>query len=137
MDVYTSGDRVDLQLNGKIVGTRHVQVADKMQTQFSVPYAPGRLTAVCYRDGMVIARESFETVGNPASMRLVPDRSAISANRLDLSYVIAEILDDNGRFVPDAVVEVSFNVGGDGELAGVGSGNPRNMASWKQPHHHT
>jgi beta-galactosidase len=68
------------------------------------------------------------------TIRLVADRSSIKADQNDLSYVRAEILDSQGNIVPDADdILVSFDVTGTGKVAGVGSGNPRDMSSFQQP----
>jgi beta-galactosidase len=76
----------------------------------------------------------LKTTGKPASIRLVADRNSIKADRNDLSYVRAEILDSNGNIVPDADdIMVNFEVTGNGKVAGVGSGNPRDMSSFQQP----
>lgn len=46
----------------------------------------------------------------------------------------AEILDSNGNIVPDADdILVNFDVTGNGKVAGVGSGNPRDMSGFQQP----
>ena len=67
-------------------------------------------------------------------MRLVADRTKINADRNDLSYVMAEIIDADGNIVPDADnFVVNFEVSGKGKVAGVGSGNPRDMSSFQQP----
>ena len=48
---------------------------------------------------------------------------------------MAEIIDANGNVVPDADnIVVNFEVSGKGTVAGVGSGDPRDMSSFQQPH---
>jgi beta-galactosidase len=101
---------------------------------FEVPYAPGKLVARCFDNGKETSTQILETTGKPASIRLVADRNNIRADRNDLSYVRAEILDSNGNIVPDADdIMVNFAVTGNGKVAGVGSGNPRDMSSFQQP----
>ncbi|WEO99414.1 hypothetical protein A6P39_038245 [Streptomyces sp. FXJ1.172] len=48
-----------------------------------------------------------------------------------------EAVDRRGRLVPDATVQVAFEVSGAGELAGVANGNPHNVDSFRQPRRHT
>jgi beta-galactosidase len=51
---------------------------------------------------------------------------------------MAEIIDADGNVVPDADnVVVKFEVSGKGTVAGVGSGDPRDMSSFQQPHKKT
>ena len=55
--LYSSGDRVELLLNGVKVGDRTLSAADKMRTEIKVAYAPGALEAMAYRGGEVIGRK--------------------------------------------------------------------------------
>jgi beta-galactosidase len=132
--VYTRSKQVKLELNGKLVGEQTVDQGKSITATFEVPYAPGKLVARCYDDGKETASQTLETTGKPASIRLVADRNSIRADLNDLSYVRAEIIDSNGNIVPDAdEILVNFDVTGNGKVAGVGSGNPRDMSSFQQP----
>ena len=102
-----------------------------------VPYRSGELTAVAYRGGKEIGRTSLRTVGAPAALRLTSDVDALTTSRDDLAHVVVEVVDRQRRVVPDAVVEVSFDVGGAGTLAAVGNGNPHNVDSFRLPRRHT
>jgi len=135
--VYTSGDSVTLRLNGMPVATKTLTEADKRVAAFSVPYTPGELTAIANLNGREIARKTLTTVGAPAAIRLSFDVKWLTTDRGDLAHVLAEVVDSYGRVVPDAVVKVNFQVGGAGELIGVGNGNPHNVDSFKRPRHYT
>jgi beta-galactosidase len=132
--VYTRSQNVKLELNGKIVGEQDVDQGKSISATFEVIYEPGTLVAHCYEDGKETASQTLETTGKPAAIRLVADRTKIKADRNDLSYVRAEIIDNDGNIVPDADnVMVSFEVTGNAKVAGVGSGDPRDMSSFQQP----
>jgi beta-galactosidase len=132
--VYTRSQQVKLELNGKIVGEQNVEPGKSITATFEVPYEPGKLVARCYDNGKETASQTLETTGKPASIRLIADRAKIRADRNDLSYVRAEIIDSKGNIVPDADdIMVNFEVTGNGKVAGVGSGNPRDMSSFQQP----
>jgi beta-galactosidase len=75
-----------------------------------------------------------KTTGVPAAIRLRADRSIIKADRNDLSYIMADIIDSEGNVVPYADdISVNFEISGNGKLAGVGSGNPSDMSGFQQP----
>lgn len=132
--VYTRSKLVKLELNGKPVGEQAVDDNKTITASFEVPYEPGTLTARCFDDSMETASETIKTVGKPAAIRLKADRSAIKADRNDLSYIMVEITDAEGNIVPYANdVLVNFEVIGNGEIAGVGSGSPTDMSSFQQP----
>ncbi len=132
--VYTRSKLVKLELNGKMIGEQAVDDSKSITATFEVPYEAGTLTARCFDNDMETASETIKTVGKPAVIKLTADRSAIKASRNDLSYVMVEILDAEGNVVPFADdVLVHFEISGNGEIAGVGSGSPTDMSSFQQP----
>jgi beta-galactosidase len=85
------------------------------------------------KDGKVLLTEKRETTGDPASIRLTPDRVEISADGEDVSVLRVEVLDKEGRAIPTADVLLHFNVTGEGKLIGVGNGDPNCQESDKEP----
>ena len=104
---------------------------------FTVPYAPGTLTAIASSNGKVIGRQSLATTDVPAALRLTSDVNSLTTSPDALAHVLVEVTDARGHVVPDAVLNVSFEVDGAGALAGVANGNPHNIESFRQPHRHT
>ena len=135
--VYTRGDKAALFLNGKQVGSKDLTEKDALRAEFTVPYAPGELKAVAYQNGSEIGSITFTTAGKPHKLVLTPDQPGLMASRDDLSYVMVQVADEDGHAIPDAVVPVSFTLTGAGELAAVGNGNPKDVASFRQPHRRT
>jgi beta-galactosidase len=132
--VYTTCSDIRLELNGRIVGEQKIDPEKTITATFEVPYEPGSLVARCYDNGTEVASQSLRTTGKPASIRLTADRTSIRAERNDLSYIMAEVVDAEGNVVPDADdILVNFNVTGAGSVAGVGNGNPRDMSSFQKP----
>jgi len=132
--VYTRCQQVKLELNGKMVGEQDVDQEKSITAAFEVPYEPGTLVAHCFDNGRETATQTLKTTGKPAQIRLSADRSSIKADRMDLSYIMAEILDAQGNVIPNADdIMVHFEVSGPGKVAGVGNGNPRDMSSFQQP----
>jgi len=131
--VYTRSKLVRLELNGKVVAEQAVDDSKSITATFEVPYEPGTLTARCFDNGVETASETIKTVGKPAAIRLSADRSTIKADRNDLSYVMVEIIDAEGNVVNSDNVLINFKISGNGEIAGVGSGSPIDMSSFKQP----
>ncbi len=131
--VYSRCDRVRLELNGKVIGEKPVSAAIKLTAKFDVPYQPGELCAIGLVNGKEAAKTTLRTAGEPKKIRLVADRSAIRANRNDLSYVTVEVVDQNGSVVPTAVMPIRFTVAGAGELAATGSSAPNDASSFHVP----
>jgi beta-galactosidase len=118
----TNCESVTLSLNGRLVGEQKV---DPFQmAEWQVPYAPGRLEAVAFKDGKVVARHVVETTGAPVTLHLVPDRKSFSSNGADAVPVTVEVLDAQGRPVPTANLGISFEITGPARIIGVGNGDP-------------
>ena len=92
-----------------------------------VVYEPGTLRAVAYKNGNRIGDAVVRTSGEPAMLRLTPDRSTLAATGEDLCYVLVEALDKDGRLCPLADNLVHFEIAGPADLAGVGNGNPLSL----------
>jgi beta-galactosidase len=132
--VYTNGDTVELFLNGKSLGKltkakeegpSYYGSIDKYRLCFNdVNYEPGELKAVAYKDGSEIGQEIMRTAGEPAKIRLTPDRKELSATGDDLCYILVEALDANDTLCPLADNLIKFKVDGPAEIAGVDNGNP-------------
>jgi beta-galactosidase len=116
VDVYSSCESVELLLNGESLGT---QTAERHVATFEVPYRPGTLRAVGSQPS---AECELRTVGEPARIRLTPDRGTIRSD--DLSFVTVEVVDGDGLLHPNARHVISFTVDGNGEIAAVGNGDP-------------
>jgi beta-galactosidase len=131
--VYSRCDNVRLELNGKVIGEKPVSTATKLTAKFDVPYQPGELRAVGLVGGKPVASAALRTAGEPAEIRLTPDRSTIRADRNDLSYVTVEVVDGKGNRVPGATIPVRFTITGAGELAATGSAAPDDASSFHVP----
>ena len=130
---YSSGDQVALLLNDKPVETKTLTMADKRMATFSVPYKRGKLSAIAMKGGVEIGRKTLTTTGKATALQLTSDVKVLTTGRGDLAHVLVQVIDAQGRVVPDAVIKVSFEVTGAGKLVGVGNGNPHNVDSFERP----
>lgn len=130
--VYTRAAHVKLLLNGKEIGAKDMKEEDALKAEFTVSYSPGELKAVAYEGDREIGSIPFITAGSAKKLKLTADRTKLKSSRDDLSYIMATVVDDQGRLVPDAVLPVSFTLSGVGEIAAVGNANPKDVASFRQ-----
>lgn len=102
-----------------------------------VPYEAGTITAKAWdKDGKEITenlqgRTSVTTAGEAKKLKVDVDRTKITANGEDLSYLTVSVTDDKGNLVPNADNKVTFEVSGDGVLAGVDNGRPVDHQSYR------
>ena len=118
----SNADSIKLVLNGKTIAG---QKADKyeMNTWF-VPYAPGKLEAIGYKNGKIVSRFKTETTGEPVSLQLMADRTALKNDGWDAMPITVQALDSKGRPVPTANLPVQFEIKGAGKIIGLGNGDP-------------
>lgn len=121
LDAYADCDEVEFRINDKSLGRVK---PERYIASLEIPYEKGTLIAIAYQDGEEIARDSLETTGKPAEIKIIPEKKQVAADGMDLAYVRIEIRDADGRLVTAHAVEVSVEVSGAGKLAGLGSGNP-------------
>ena len=140
---YTNCDTVELFVNGKSFGAQGYwfprvgywprqegggrstvpRTTSDLHLTWTVPYEPGTLKAVGTREGKVVLEVEVATVGDPAAIALSVDREAIAAARRDVAHVTVKILDAQGRVVPEAANEVTFEIQGEGRIIGLDNGN--------------
>jgi beta-galactosidase len=128
--IYSSGDRVELRLNGQQVGSRGLSATDRMRAEFSVPYCPGTLEAVAYRSGREIARRTLVTAGAPAKLRLRPETARLPGKGR-LAFIHVDVLDAVGRQVRDAAIDVSLAIDGPLRLLAFGAAGPQATGSFQ------
>ena len=118
---FSNCDSVELLLNGKSLGTKTMEKDSHLE--WKVLYETGTLEAYGWRHGKKITTKG-ETTGEPVSIKLTPDRDSINADGEDVSVVTITALDSQGREVPTAENLIHFQAEGDGQIIGVGNGDP-------------
>ena len=110
------------------------QILDtQFKATFSVPYSPGQLKAVGLENGKEGESKILKTAGKATKIVLKADRNTIKADGQDLSYVTLEIVDEFGTIVPNADLNVQFNISGSGSILGTDNANIKDMNSYASP----
>lgn len=125
--VFSNCEQVELSLNGKSLGEQ--QMPPEQYVDWQVPYAPGELTAVCANHGHEAARYAAETTGVPEAIRLAAEVQRLAADGEEIAPIRVEVVDAEGRVVPDADNQIQFSISGAGTLAGVRNGDPASHES--------
>ncbi len=89
-----------------------------------VVYQPGTLKVVAYKNGKKWATDEVKTAGEPAKLKLKPDRNRISADGRDLSFVTVTVTDKHGLMAPRADNRIHFDIDGPGEIVATDNGDP-------------
>jgi beta-galactosidase len=125
--VFTSGDEVELFLNGESLGRKQKGEYEYRLRWDDVVYEPGELRAVAYKNGIRWAETVVKTTDIPARLHAEADRTVIEADGYDLSFITVEIRDDDDQFVANAHNPIEFSVDGPGEIVATENGDPTNF----------
>jgi beta-galactosidase len=125
---YTSYPKAELFVNGVSQGVRFKDDKSLMGRYrlvwSGVRYEPGELKIVALdRDDKPLAERIVRTAGEPAALRLTPNRTRLAADCDDLAFVTVDVLDAEGNLCPRADSRCVFKLEGPGEIAGVGNGD--------------
>jgi beta-galactosidase len=133
--VYSNADSVELFLNNKSLGSKTMNIASTGHLEWSVTFATGTLEARATKGGSVVATDKVQTAGTASSLTTKPDRTSISADGRDLSYVEIDVVDAQGIIVPQANNKIDVAVNGPGKLVGLDGGDATNHDSYKGTSH--
>lgn len=133
VDVYSNAEEIELIINGKAVERKAVGTDEPFKVSFDVVYEEGNIEAIAYTNNVEIGSDKLETVGKPAALVLKTNCNQLVAGYQDLSYVTCEVVDENGNLVPYASNLISIDVTGEGNLQGMGTGNPISTEGYVGP----
>lgn len=148
---FTNCESAELFLNGKSYGKKAYAYPAYGMTQryghfdktpiplntgdlflsWDVPYEPGCIEVVGYRNGQASARYSVRTAGEPALIRGESYCSELKADGRQAGQIEVSIFDRDGNFCYQADTELIVEVEGTARLLGVDNGNPANTQSMR------
>ncbi|MBP5284494.1 MAG: family 43 glycosylhydrolase [Kiritimatiellae bacterium] len=150
--VYTSGDEAELFLNGRSLGRRaksrdtdypldwdrdlageeYYRICDRYRLKWEdVPFEPGEIKAVAYRDGVAIGEDSRTTAGPAAGFAVEMDPFSRPGD--DIVFYRVSAVDSAGVVDPWNDTKVELSVEGPGELAGFGNADPHDRTGFASP----
>ena len=152
--VYTNYPSAELFINGKSQGKRTKDLTVtidnskcdsvgsttfKRQQRYRLmwmdtKYEPGTVKVVAYdANGKAVAEKEIHTAGKPYAIKLEADRTKITADGKDLSFVTVSVVDKDGNLCPLADNEIKFKVKGKGYYRAGANGNPASLESFQKP----
>ena len=154
--VYTNYPEAELFINGKSQGRqrkdRSIKIEDTenedSQKAFTrqkryrlmwmdTKYEPGEVKVVAYDEaGKAVATQIVRTAGRPHHLELSADRTTISPDGKDISFVTVRVVDKDGNLVPDDGRLLNFKVTGASSFRAAASGNPASLDAFHLPRHH-
>jgi beta-galactosidase len=154
--VYTNYPSAELFINGKSQGVRKKDLTIPLEGSYSedaqrslerqkryrlmwmdTKYEPGSVKVVAYdEEGNVAATKEMHTAGKPYRLVLEADRTEITADGKDLSFITVSVIDRQGNPCPNVNDLVSFNVKGAGSYRAAANGDPASLDLFHLPQMH-
>ena len=128
VEIYTKQPEVKLYLDDQLIGTKQVSRDTEFKAVFSVPYKAGTLRAETSGENVTL-----KTAGEPARLRLTPDRTVMAADGQSLTFVTVEVLDKQGTPVPEATIPCEATVKGAGTLLAFASADLKDTEPYTSP----
>lgn len=131
--VYTSYDSAELFVNGKSMGVQKKVTNKTPQHRYrlmwdDVKYEPGTLRVVAFDDnGKSTAEAEVKTAGAPQRIVLEADRTALSADGEDISFITVSVVDKDGIPCPTATNRLHFTVSGAGTYRAACNGDATSL----------
>ena len=99
-----------------------------------VKYEPGTLKVVAFdKNGKPAAEQTLVTAGKPYKIVLEPDRTQITANGSDISFVTVSVVDKMGNPCPTVDQQLHFDVTGKGTFRAACNGDPTSTEQFHVP----
>ena len=129
VEIYTKAPEVKLYLNDQLIDTKQVSRETEFKAVFTIPYKAGTLRAEA--DGKSV---TLKTAGEPARLRLTPDRTVMAADGQSLTFVTVEVIDKNGWVCPNTPIDCEAIVKGQGQLLAFASADLKDTEPYTSPH---
>ena len=126
VEVCSNHSIVELCLNGRTLGRRSMSECPDRIYRWVIPFEPGVLTAKAgFKGAEVVA--SLQTTSEPTAITLTADKTKLVADAYDVTHLVVQLVDENGRKVRTENTQVTFEIEGDARLLGVDNGNDENI----------
>lgn len=131
---YSNASCIELFFNGESQGKQYIDhiKGKELQAHWKLPYKKGVLLAKAYdEEGNIVATDEQRSFGDPALIRLKPEKASIAADGKTLAFIEISTEDGNGTFVANARNRISVKVSGPGRLVGLDNGDSTDYEEYK------
>ncbi|MGJ8681834.1 glycoside hydrolase family 2 TIM barrel-domain containing protein [Paraglaciecola sp.] len=118
VEVYTNQTRVELFLNDKSLGIKHLENHPDRILKWLVPFDAGKLTIKSLDTPI---QQSLHTAGKPVGIRLSTDKKNLLADAYDVAHITAQLIDKDGHPVKHLNNNIQFII--DEKLTNLGVDN--------------
>jgi len=136
IEVYSSGDEVELFVNGRSLGRKAAGARRGFVARYRTRYEPGEVMVVGFRSGLETGRSSLHSAQDPR-LRLFAEGNELIDDGQALAHVRLEIADADGNVEQLDDDRITVVVSGAGTLAAFGSAQRATTESFVDNTHTT
>ncbi|WP_075601976.1 glycoside hydrolase family 2 TIM barrel-domain containing protein [Saccharicrinis aurantiacus] len=126
--VYSNCDEVELFFNDQSLGKiKPGKTWDTMNCQWLVPWKPGTIKAVAYKNGKATVTKTMTTANAPAKIALSIDGAPMANKKKDLVQVRVTTTDAKGTMYPYGENRTYFKVFGSAYIKALDNGSPMDV----------
>ncbi|SEG68280.1 glycoside hydrolase family 2 TIM barrel-domain containing protein [Sphingobacterium lactis] len=134
---YNNADEVELFLNEKSLG-KSAKTSNRLHAKWEVPFAPGTLKAVKYKDGRVVQEVIKRTAGAPRKLLVATEHERFAVgDTTDLYFIQVSLLDAQGNPVPNEELDLQFKSIKNIRILGTDNGFQADLKSLSLPNRQT
>ncbi|EWH10519.1 beta-galactosidase [Catenovulum agarivorans DS-2] len=123
--VYTNLDEVELFLNGKSLGRdKPGRRAEEMQCEWMVPWQPGTLTAIGYKNGQKVMEKSLKTAGAPTGLKHTVEVFDAESGFDTAKVISSQSVDEKQNFYPYGAHNVYYDFTDGVKVKALENGSP-------------
>lgn len=132
---YNNADEVELLLNGRTLGKRQ-KTDTTFHVLWQVPFEPGELKAISYKEGKKVLEKAIRTSGEPAKIELITDRNIVNVKENELAFITIRVLDNDNNLVPFADNLITVETSNNAKVIAMDNGYPADLNDMNDNQHH-
>jgi beta-galactosidase len=115
---FTNGDEIELLVNDKVKGERQKYNQETGANYWDIPFEPGVLKVVSYKNNVKVAEDVIVTSGSPAIIKCHTENDILKGKN-NVALIQLTITDKEGNLVYLADNEIKCTISGPGRLLGL------------------
>lgn len=134
IEVISNCQEVELQLNGRTIGSKQLtDQADRM-FRWALPFQPGELVALAKNNGKVLATHRLSTTQAASDLVVTLEGAPLQKGQPGYQHLVVQLADSEGKWVRHQNTQLSFELTGPAELVGLDNGHPASVQAFNASH---
>ncbi|WP_163131933.1 sugar-binding domain-containing protein [Agarivorans sp. Alg241-V36] len=131
IEVISNCQEVELQLNGRSLGSKSLaEQADRI-FRWALPFQTGELVALAKNKGKVVAQHRLSTTQAASDLLVTVEDPAPEKGQIAYQHLLIQLVDNEGKAVKHQNTQLNFELQGPAELVGLDNGYSTSIHAYK------